>query len=107
MGTGSKVASVCLRVSELICAAIVAGVEGHYLYLVNQANDSPNGRIIYTEVIAGLSIAFSLILMLPMKYSFWGFPLDFALFICWIVAFGLMMDVSLLCVTFYGMCPLV
>ena len=107
MGTASKIASICLRVSELVCAAIVAGLEGHYLYLVDRANDSPNGRIVYTEVIAGLSIAFSLILMLPMKYSFYGFPLDFTLFICWIVAFGLMMDVSLPYATFHGTYPLV
>src|SRR5882757_7478395 len=94
MGSASKVASFCLRVGELICAAIVAGILGYYLHLIDQANASVNGRIIYAEVIAGISILFSLILMIPFKFSFWAFPLDFVLFICWMVAFGLLIDVS-------------
>lgn len=94
MGSASKIASVCLRAIALICAAVVAGIEGHYLYLVNKAGDTANGRIIYVEVIAGLSIALALILITPWKYSFWAFPIDFAMFICWIVAFGLLMDLG-------------
>jgi hypothetical protein len=95
MGTTSKAVSVILRVGELICAAIVVGILGRYLDLVYDANASPNGRIIYTIVIGGISIFFSLVLMPPLKYSFWAFGLDFALFICWMVAFGLLINVSI------------
>jgi hypothetical protein len=94
MGEASKVASVCLRIGELICASVVAGILGHYLYLLDQADDNLNDRIVYTVAMAGISIAFSIILMPPFKYSFWAFPLDFALFICWMVAFGLLVAVS-------------
>lgn len=94
MGTASKVTSVCLRIGELICASVVAGILGHYLYLLDQANANANDRIVYTVALAGISIAFSIILMPPFKYAFWAFPLDYALFIMWIVAFGLLVDVS-------------
>jgi len=94
MGTASKVVSVCLRVGELICGAIVAGIIGHYLYLLHLANVEPNDRFVYTEAIAGISIFFSIILMPPLPYSFWAFPFDFALFICWMVAFGLLVDLT-------------
>jgi hypothetical protein len=95
MGTTSKVVSVILRVGELICAAIVVGILGRYLDLVHDANANPNVRIIYTIAIGGISIFFSLVLMPPLKYSFWAFGLDFALFICWMVAFGLLINVSI------------
>jgi len=94
MGTASKVASVCLRIGELICASVVAGILGHYLFLLDQANANANDRIVYTVAIAGISIAFSIILMPPLKYSFMAFPLDYALFICWIVAFSLLVNLT-------------
>ncbi|KIW94374.1 uncharacterized protein Z519_04350 [Cladophialophora bantiana CBS 173.52] len=94
MGVGSQVASFCLRIGEVICAAIVAGILGYYLHLLDDANAHANGRIIYTQVIAGISILAALVFMPPLKYSFWAFPLDFALFICWIVSFGLLVDLT-------------
>jgi hypothetical protein len=93
MGVASKVISVIFRVGELICAAIVAGILGRYLHLLDLADVGAGSRIIYSEVIAGLSIAFSIILMPPLMYSFVLFLLDFALFICWMVAFGLLANV--------------
>jgi hypothetical protein len=95
MGKASAAAWVILRIIALVCAGVVAGIDGHYLYIVNNAGGTANGRILYVEVIAGISIALALILMVPWKYAAYAFPIDFALFICWIVAFGLMMDVSL------------
>ena len=93
MGSASKVASVCLRIGELICATIVVGILGHYLYLLDQADANVNSRITYTIAIAGTSLGLSILLMPPFMYSFWAFPVDYALFICWMVAFGLMVDV--------------
>ncbi|OCK82442.1 hypothetical protein K432DRAFT_391279 [Lepidopterella palustris CBS 459.81] len=94
MGAASKVTSVILRVMELISAVIVAALLGRFLYLLNLANAGSSSRIIYTEVIAGISIAFSILLSIPAKYSFYAFPIDFALFICWIVAFGLLANLT-------------
>src|SRR5690348_13496680 len=110
MGAIIKVVSSCLRIGELICAAIVAGILGHYLYLLDQAHADANERIVYTVAVAGISIFFAILLMPPFPYSFWAFPLEFALFICWMVAFGLLVDVSLfyyccLCRTWPGSQP--
>lgn len=98
MGVASKIVSVICRGMELISAAIVAGLVGSYLHRLSNANVGANGRIVYTEVIAGISIGLSIILMPPLKYSFFGFPLDFALFVCWMVDFGLLENVRF---TFY------
>ena len=94
MGAASKALSVILRIWELCCAAIVCGIVGQYLHYLDRANVSANSRIIYTEVIAGISILLSLILMPPLKYSFYCFIIDAGVFICWMVAFGLLDGVS-------------
>ncbi|KAH8598422.1 hypothetical protein B0O99DRAFT_591709 [Bisporella sp. PMI_857] len=95
MGTTSKVCSVILRSGELVSAAIVAGIVGRYLYFLSSAHAHASSRIIYAIVIAGISILASLILFPPLKYSFYFFVLDFALWICWMVAFGLLCNLTI------------
>lgn len=92
MGTASRVVSVFFRIMELISATIVAGLLGTYLHYINDAHVGKNGRVIYSIVIAGISIFFSLVLTPPFRYSFYAFPFDFAMFVCWIVAFGLLVN---------------
>ncbi|PVH70097.1 hypothetical protein DL98DRAFT_578024, partial [Cadophora sp. DSE1049] len=94
MGAASKTCSVILRFLELSSAAIVAGLVGQYLHYLDTADVHANSRIVYAEVISGISILFSLIFMPPLRYSFYGFLIDFALFIYWMVAFGLMANVT-------------
>lgn len=93
-GTGSRVAAVTFRVLELVFATIVVAILGRFLYFINQANADANSRLVYAEVLAALSMAFSIVLMPPFAYQFWAFPLDFAMFVMWIVAFGLLDNVS-------------
>jgi hypothetical protein len=93
MGTASKIISVIFRVGELISAAIVVGILGRYLDILDDANVDENSRIIYSVCIGAISLFFSMVLMPPLNYSFWACPLDFALFICWMVAFGLQFNV--------------
>lgn len=94
MGTASKVASLLFRIGELICAAVVVGILGHYLSVIDDANVNADSRIVYGLSIGAISLFLSLVFMPPLKYSFWSFPIDYALFICWMVAFGLQVDVS-------------
>jgi len=94
MGTASKTLSVLFRIGELICAAIVVGILGEFLYYLNVANVGANARLVYTEVIAGISIALSIILMPPFMYSFWAFLLDLIMFMMWIVSFGLLVNLT-------------
>lgn len=95
MGTGAKICSVIFRLGELVSAIIVLAIVGRFLYLLHLGHGSAESRIIYAEVMAGISTAFSILLVLPAMYSFYAFPLDFALFVCWIVCFGLLDSVSM------------
>ena len=93
IGTGSRVVSVLSRIMQIISAAVVAGVLGHYLHNIHDGGAGSNGRIVYAVVIAGISLLVALLLIVPMKFSFFGFPLDFLIFVCWMVAFGLLVNV--------------
>ena len=94
MGTTTRVCSLILRLGELASAIIVVSIVGRFLFLLDEANANANSHVIYTEVIAGISIILAIILAPPLKYSFYCFSLDFTLFICWMVAFGLLCNVS-------------
>lgn len=93
MGTGSKVISVLFRLMQLVSGAVVAGTLGNYLHNIHEAGVGSNRRVVYAISIAGISIFFALVLMAPLTYSFYAFPLDFALFVMWMVAFGLLVNV--------------
>jgi hypothetical protein len=95
MGSRSKISSVLCRLMELASAAIVAGIVGAYLYKIDDANQNAGPRIVYAEALAGISLFFSIAYLPPVTYSFYGFFIDFSLFICWMVAFGLLEDVSI------------
>jgi hypothetical protein len=91
MGIGSKIFSVILRFGELCSSVIVVALLGRFFYLAPK--DSTEGRLIYTQVISCLELLSSIILIVPLAYSFYAWPLDAILFICSMVAFGLMADV--------------
>lgn len=96
MGTGTahKVISACLRVLEFCCACIVLGLLARFTYLLNQLDGPHDSRVIYTLSMSAISVFLTLILIPPVKYSFYCFPLDFSLFVCWITAFALLQDLS-------------
>ncbi|KFY39730.1 hypothetical protein V495_05768 [Pseudogymnoascus sp. VKM F-4514 (FW-929)] len=92
MGSGSRVISVIFRLMQLVSAAVVAGTLGHYLHNIHEAGVGSNRRVVYAIAIAGISIFFALVLTPPLTYSFYAFPVDFAIFVCWMVAFGLLVN---------------
>jgi hypothetical protein len=93
MGTASKDISLLFRIFELISAAIITGILGYYLNILDDANVY-NSRIVYALAMGAISIFFSIVLMPPLIYSFLAFVIDFAIFVCWMVAFGLLINVS-------------
>ena len=94
MGTAHKIVSVAFRIFEFVTAAIIVGLLAKYFNLVAQVNGTADSRVIYAISMASISVVAALILLPPLKYSFYLFPLDFALFICWIVCYALLIDVS-------------
>jgi len=87
-----EILSVLLRLAELAFAAIVAGLTGSYLHAARGASAWSLGRLIYTEVVAGLSIFFALVWLLPFSGSFIHWPADLFFSVLWFVAFGLLVD---------------
>ncbi|KAH6870926.1 hypothetical protein B0T10DRAFT_533697 [Thelonectria olida] len=49
-----------------------------------------DGRLVYTMVVAGIGIVYSICFCPPLDALFTGFPFDFILFIMWLVAFCLL-----------------
>ena len=94
MGTAHKVVSACLRVLEFCCCAIILGLLARFFYLLDQVDGPKDSRLTYTLSIAAISVAFSMVLIPPLKYSFYCFPIDLALFVCWIVSYVLLQDLS-------------
>ncbi|GAB1205956.1 hypothetical protein APSETT445_004635 [Aspergillus pseudonomiae] len=66
----SRLVSIVLRVVEIICAAIVAGIIGYYLGSLNDLEAWPQARWIYTEVVA----------------------VDVIISLAWFAAFGILVD---------------
>lgn len=87
-----ELVSIILRLAELAFAAIVAGLTGEYLHRSEGASAWSLGRFIYTEVVAGLSILFAIIWLIPFSGSFIHWPTDLVISILWFVAFGLLVD---------------
>jgi len=94
MGMASKVISIFLRGWAFISAVIVTGISGSFIHHLHTHDLGSFARINYTISIAVISIVFSLVLMPPFRYTFWAFPFDAAMFIMWMVAFGLLAGVS-------------
>jgi hypothetical protein len=81
-----------LRIGELAFAAVVAGIVGEYLHAYDKADQWPQSRFIYTEVVAGISILLALFWLIPFTDSVINWPADLIMFVLWIVAFGLLVN---------------
>ncbi|KAK2754409.1 hypothetical protein FQN54_007053 [Arachnomyces sp. PD_36] len=88
----SRQVSIILRTAEVAFGAIVAGVIGSYLHDFDKANAWPQGRWIYTEVVAGLSILLGLLWLIPFSGGFISWPLDIIISLAWFASFGLLVD---------------
>ncbi|KAI6780985.1 uncharacterized protein J7T54_003127 [Emericellopsis cladophorae] len=86
-----RIVSLVLRAAELAFAAIVAGINGHFLHQ-SSGSSWALGRYIYTEVVAALSIFLALIWLVPFSYTFTNWPIDIIISLCWWAAFGLLVD---------------
>ncbi|KYK60335.1 integral membrane protein [Drechmeria coniospora] len=73
-----RLVSMALRATELVFAAIVAGVTGHYLHQ-SDASSWDLSRFIYTEVVAAIAMFLSLIWLFPFSSTFIHWPMDLIL----------------------------
>ncbi|KAK3901688.1 membrane-associating domain-containing protein [Staphylotrichum tortipilum] len=84
--------SIILRLAEMAFAAIVAGINGHYLHTLRHVDSRQLWRFIFTEAVAGLSILLAIVWLIPFSGSFIHWPADFVISVAWFVAFGLLVD---------------
>ncbi|KAK3995217.1 hypothetical protein QBC44DRAFT_366743 [Cladorrhinum sp. PSN332] len=94
MGSAHKVISASLRVFEFGFCVIILGILARFFYLLDQIDGPTDSRLVYAISMAAISVVLAIILFAPTKFSFWCFPLDIALFICWIVVFALLQDLT-------------
>lgn len=101
MGTISRILSSLSRFMALVSSVIVAGLLGRFVAHLRQFGSNGGSKVIYTLALSGISIFFALIFLVPLKFQFWAFPFDFAMFVMWIVAFGLLTNLSPNCSGFW------
>ncbi|ODA80274.1 hypothetical protein RJ55_03232 [Drechmeria coniospora] len=82
---------MALRATELVFAAIVAGVTGHYLHQ-SDASSWDLSRFIYTEVVAAIAMFLSLIWLFPFSSTFIHWPMDLIVSVLWWISFGLLVN---------------
>ncbi|KAL7937041.1 membrane-associating domain-containing protein [Trichoderma chlorosporum] len=87
-----RIVNIVLRAAELVFATIVAGVTGQHLHQYRHASDWSQGRFIYTEVVAALSMFFALIWLVPFSWAFVHWPVDLILSLAWWASFGLLVN---------------
>ncbi|KAL2833550.1 marvel domain-containing protein [Aspergillus pseudoustus] len=90
----SRLVSIILRIAEIAFAAVVAGIFGWFLAKFDDIDVWPKPRWIYTEVIAGISILFGLIWLIPFSSGFFTWPLDLLISFAWFAAFGILVDAN-------------
>ncbi|KAL4955104.1 marvel domain-containing protein [Aspergillus filifer] len=90
----SRVLSIVLRIAEIGFGAVVAGIIGWFLHRFEDVDVWPQPRWIYSEVIAGISILFGLIWLIPFASSFFTWPLDLLISLAWFAAFGVQVDAN-------------
>ncbi|KPM35103.1 hypothetical protein AK830_g11470 [Neonectria ditissima] len=89
-GGAHKVLSVILRLGQFSCAVIVLEILSRFAYLISIREAHADGRVVYTMVVAGITIPYSIMFCLPFDALFMIFPMDFLSWIMWLVAFCLL-----------------
>lgn len=88
----SRVVSLLLRLAQFVSSAIVLGIVAYFLYQRDHYGVGPLARTIYTEVVAALSVIFSLIWMIPTTSSIIGYSSDLFFTAAWFAAFGVLVN---------------
>ncbi|TGO87532.1 hypothetical protein BPOR_0220g00100 [Botrytis porri] len=72
---GTDILALVLRIGQFVFSTIVS-----------------KKRFIYTDIVAALGLFFSLFFMLPFTWNFIHWPIDFLMFVMYMISFGLLID---------------
>ena len=88
----SRLASLILRVSQFVFAAVVLGLTAYFLHAHNKYGVGPYARLIYSVIWASLSILAAIIWAIPTTSSMTGYVSDFVFTAGWGAVFGLLVS---------------
>ncbi|KAF2671562.1 integral membrane protein [Microthyrium microscopicum] len=88
----SRLLSFVFRGLEFVCAIIILGLGGHFIWRMNRDGPGPRGRLIYTEVVATFAALLSLIWLVPFTWTFLHYPMDIILSLAFFASFGALFD---------------
>jgi len=88
----SRLLSLILRFAEFVCAAVVLGLDAHFLDVHHHTSYGPFGREIYIIVLSALALLLSLVWMLPTRSAMLHVPADIIISLGWFAAFGLLVN---------------
>jgi hypothetical protein len=90
--------SLALRAFQFLCATIVLALTAHFLHLYKASSSSPTAnsppfdRLIFSVIIAAISLTLSLIWMVPNTSSLIHWVVDLLLAAAWFAMFGILQD---------------
>jgi len=88
----SRLISLGLRFAEFVCAAVVLGIDAHFISLHRKTHYGPIGREIYVIVLSALSVLLSLLWMLPTISAMLHVPADLILSLGWFASFAVLLQ---------------
>lgn len=88
-GVVGALVRLVLRFLQFILAITVAGLYGTDLHRADKMDAYTDGKWVYAEVVAAMSVVTVLIYGIPFIKSYWAFGWDWLLFILWTALFGI------------------
>lgn len=88
----SRIISIALRFAQFVSAAIILGLTAYFLHQKEAHNIGPMSRLIYTIVIAAISVLLSLLWMVLPQATLIHTITDLFFCAAWFVVFGLLQD---------------
>jgi hypothetical protein len=88
----SRLISLALRFAEFVCAAVVLGLDAHFLHIHHETGAGPFGREFYIIVLSVLALLLSLVWMIPTRSAMLHVPADIIISLGWFAAFGLLVN---------------
>ncbi|KAM0169696.1 hypothetical protein ACHAPF_009711 [Botrytis cinerea] len=89
---GTDILALAFRIGQFAFSTIVVGLTSSHLHSARTEPSWSKKRFIYTDVVAALGLFVSLFFMLPFTWNFIHWPIDFLMFVMYMIAFGLLVD---------------
>ncbi|KAF9698822.1 hypothetical protein EKO04_003156 [Ascochyta lentis] len=88
----SRIISIALRFAQFVSAAIVLGLTAYFLHQREAHNIGPMSRLIYSIIIAAISLWLALLWMILPHSTIVHFVTDLLFCAAWFAVFGLLQD---------------